>query len=141
MDRSTLVSTVERADLAFFEGFIEPLPEESVKARTDESASPPPKPIVPEFVELVESCDERCREFLQTWAMKDLPLPVIGYKLQDKSDPTRAIAELAWPDKKVAALLPERVDTKPSFESQGWQVFDAINLSKLESQLRKLLAE
>jgi hypothetical protein len=40
LDRSVLVSTVQQADLAFFKEFVEPVPEKTITARTDESASP-----------------------------------------------------------------------------------------------------
>jgi len=42
LDRSVLVSTVQQADLAFFKDFVEPVPEKTITARTDESASPVP---------------------------------------------------------------------------------------------------
>jgi len=35
-----LVSTVQQADPAFFKDFVEPVPEKTITARTDESASP-----------------------------------------------------------------------------------------------------
>ena len=35
-----LVSTVQQADLAFFKDFVEPVPEKTFTARTDESARP-----------------------------------------------------------------------------------------------------
>jgi hypothetical protein len=42
LDRSVLVSTVQQADLAFFKDFAEPVPEKTITARTDESASAVP---------------------------------------------------------------------------------------------------
>jgi hypothetical protein len=44
LDRSVLVSTVQQADMAFFKDFAEPIPDKTITARTDESASPPPAP-------------------------------------------------------------------------------------------------
>lgn len=142
LDRSVLVSTVERADIAFFTGFAEPLPEESLVAKTDERVSPrpQPKPITPKTVEIVESCDERCREFLEGWAAQGLTLPVVEYELRDESGGV-AVAELVWPEKKIAAVLPERSNDKLVFESKGWQVFDAAELKVQEARLRELLAQ
>jgi hypothetical protein len=42
LDRSVLVSTVQQADLAFFKDFAEVVPEKTITARTDETASPSP---------------------------------------------------------------------------------------------------
>jgi Domain of unknown function (DUF1998) len=141
LDRSVLVSTVERTDVAFFAGFSEPLSEESLIAKTDEHASPPPepKPVTPEHVEVVESCDERCRKFVEEWISQGLPLPVVGYELPDEPN-GGAIAELAWPGKKIAALLPERRAGKSAFESKSWHVFDATQLKEQEIRLKELLA-
>jgi hypothetical protein len=141
LDRSVLVSTVERADYAFFKEFAEVLPRESFTAQTDESSSPAPqpKPIIPEYVELLDYCDERCRDFLHSWAEQGLPLPVVGYELQDESGRVCADSELAWPDKRVAALLPEKSDVSLEFTSRGWKVFNAAELTKQESELRTLL--
>jgi hypothetical protein len=46
LDRSVLVSTVQQADLAFFKDFAEAIPDKTITARTDESASPAPAPGV-----------------------------------------------------------------------------------------------
>ena len=141
LDRSVLVSTVERADYAYFTEFAEVVPKESFIAQTDEAASPAPqpKPVVPEYIELLDYCDERCREFLHSWAERGLPLPIVGYELQDESGRVCADAELAWPSKKVAALLPERDDNSIEFISRGWKVFDATGLAGQESELQILL--
>jgi hypothetical protein len=142
LDRSVLVSTVERADYAFFKGFAEALPETIVVARTDELLSPPrPKLIPPEVAEVLEYCDERCHDFVQSWAESGLPLPVVGYELMDERNRVCAGAELAWPDKKVAALLPEEFDRKGAFESRGWSVFNATELKKRHNEIRSLILE
>jgi hypothetical protein len=44
LDRSVLVSTVQQAGLAFFKEFVEAVPEKTITARTDASASPAPIP-------------------------------------------------------------------------------------------------
>jgi hypothetical protein len=50
-------------------------------------------------------------------------------------------AELAWPDKNVAALLPEDFDKRSAFESRGWKVFDATELKKKQDEIRSLIVE
>lgn len=46
LDRSVLVSTVERVDYAFFQHFTEPLPPEQINVQTDEAQSPPQPKLV-----------------------------------------------------------------------------------------------
>ena len=142
LDRSVLVATVERADYAFFKEFAESLPQEAIVIRTDASLSPTqPKPISPEYAGVLDLCDERCKDFLESWIGKGLPLPEVGYELKDESGRICAQAELAWPEKKVAVLLPEDFAHKPDFESRGWRGFHTADLTNLESQLRPLLME
>lgn len=142
LDRSVLVSTVERANLAFFTDFAEDVPDAPIVAKTDETVTPRrEKPTVDPFDELLEYADERCREFLRRWAKDRISLPVVGYELQDKKGGVCAEAELAWPKRKVAAILPEHSEAKPAFESQGWKVFDATDMDGRETELRELLKE
>jgi DEAD/DEAH box helicase domain-containing protein len=50
-------------------------------------------------------------------------LPVVGYELQDAQGRVCAEAEVAWPSKKVAMLLPEQDEAEAEFVAQGWKVF------------------
>jgi hypothetical protein len=141
LDRSVLVSTVERADSAFFTEFVEIMPAKIITAHTDESASPSPAmiPVSPAFAGLLEACDERCQAFIQHWGEQGLPLPVVGYELMSDSGGVCVNAELAWPERKIAALLPEGEESRPEFEARGWQTYNALELLKNESQLQALL--
>jgi hypothetical protein len=141
LDRSVLVSTVESDDLAFFADFAEAVPEGAIIAETSESLAPSGKveSALNETDELVDLCDERCQEFLRSWARRGLPLPAVGFELQDGNGRVCAKAELAWPDHEVAAVLPEGGDHRAGFEGRQWKVFDATNLSERESELRSLL--
>ena len=141
LDRSVLVSTVESDALAFFADFAEAAPEGTITAETDESATPP-RPVetaLSRADELVDLCDERCQDFLRSWAGRGLALPEVGYELQDGKGRVRAQAELAWPGQKVAAVLPEGGDQRAEFEGRGWTALDATELSRHEAQLRSLL--
>ena len=141
LDRSVLVSTVETDDLAFFSNFVEDVPETVITAETDESITPP-KPVetqLSETDELVDLCDERCQEFVRSWAKQGLPLPEVGYELLDEKGRVCAQAELAWPDRKVVAVLPEGTDVTEEFKRRGWTVFDATDLAKVEDQLKASL--
>ena len=138
-----MVSTVEQVDFAFFKHFAESLPLAVITLQTDKAQSPPaPKLESPAYAEVLEFCDERCRDFVQSWAEKGLPLPMNGYELQDEKDRICAQAEFAWVDKKVAALVPEEIArSKPAFEARGWTVFPALELAQHESQLQSLITE
>ena len=78
LDRSVLVSTVDRADLAFFTDFSEALPEKTITAHTDVSATPqkPESKTTSALDEMLDYCDERCRSFVRSWSEKGLPLPL-----------------------------------------------------------------
>jgi hypothetical protein len=63
----------------------------------------------------------------------------VGYQLQNAKGRVCVRAELAWPEKKVAAVLPEGDDVREEFERRGWTVFDAADLSRHEAELRGLV--
>lgn len=137
LDRSVLVSTVESADLAFFKDFAEALPSKKIEAATVDPAPPQPKAKAKEADQLVSLCDERCKAFLRSWADHELPLPDVGYEIQDSTGKVCASAELAWPGHKLVAILPEDRAAKTAFEHQGWKVVDASTLK--ESEMKTLL--
>ena len=78
-------------------------------------------------------CDERCRNVLRACANQGGPLPEVGYELQDEQGRVCAEAELAWPSKQVALLLPEQAEAEPEFVAQEWKVFST------EGEQQKLL--
>ena len=51
------------------------------------------------------------------------PVPVVGFELIGSAGVVLAEAELAWPEKSVAVLLPEQWDSILEFENAGWHVF------------------
>jgi Domain of unknown function (DUF1998) len=141
LDRSVLVSTVESDGLAFFTDFVETVPVTTITAETDESATPP-HPVESTLSatdELVDLCDERCQEFLRSWSQRKLPMPEVGFELPDDRDRVCAHAELAWPSRKIVAVLPEGCDQRPEFEKRGWTVWDATALVDHETELRTIL--
>src|SRR5262249_2416854 len=135
LDRSVLVSTVETDGLAFFSQFAEAIPERTITAETDESITSqrPVESALSKTDELVDLSDERVQGFLGAWIAQGLPRPEVGFELQDEKGRVCAEAELAWPQRRVAAVLPEGGgDHRPQFEQRGWRVFDAIDLSRQE---------
>jgi hypothetical protein len=103
----------------------------------------PPDPSVSERKlreeEALTYCDERCRGLVQACIDHDHPLPEVGFELQDDSGRVRSDAELAWPDRQVAVVLPDRLDAVEVFREQGWTVFVADEVT--EDQLLDLLSE
>jgi hypothetical protein len=141
LDRSLLVSTVESDDSAFFASFAEAVPKARITADTDESITPP-KPVETTLDEtdlLVDRCDERVQGFLRSWIGRGLPLPKVGYDLLDDKGRVHAGAELAWPDRKIAVVLPERIDVNEEFQKRGWAVFDTTDVAKVEDEIKALL--
>ena len=51
-------------------------------------------------------------------------MPEIGFELQDNEGRVCAEAELAWPDKQMAVVLPERSAAAETFREREWRVFD-----------------
>ena len=110
LDRSVLVSTVESDALAFFADFAEAVPEGTITAHTDEAVSPP-QPVASALerdrrtggplrravsgVRAVVGWSGSCR---RPWSASSLPT---------SKGRVCAHAELAWPSRKVAAVLPE----------------------------------
>jgi hypothetical protein len=83
--------------------------------------------------ELLAYCDERCKDLIRACDQQGKPLPEVGYELQDEQGRVCAEAELAWPSKKLALLLPEQVEAAAEFAAQGWKVFST------EDEQQKLL--
>ncbi len=109
----------------------------------DEAGSIPPDPVLAErrreAEEALKYCDERCRRLVQACVDHDRPLPVVGYELQDDDERICADAELAWEDRGLAVLFPERAEEAEAFRERGWTVFLAPELT--EDQLLDLLSE
>jgi len=76
-----------------------------------------------ELQQLLEYCDERCRDLIRYCDEHGLPLPINGHELQDEQGRVCAEAELAWPSKKLAVILSERDESAQVFEDGGWKVF------------------
>ena len=142
LDRSVLVSTVEKADFAFFAQFLEALPEQTITVQTStQSPAPPPRLLAPAEAEVLEFCDESCQALVYWCLEQKLPLPVNGFELFDPKTGVGAQAELAWPERQVALLLPEHAHFRGQFEAQGWRVFLATEQNQLKAQLPALLTE
>lgn len=50
------------------------------------------------------------------------PLPVVGYELAGTSGEVLGMAEIAWPERKQAVLLPEDAQALDLFKARGWSV-------------------
>jgi DEAD/DEAH box helicase domain-containing protein len=75
------------------------------------------------LAELLTYCDPRCHNLLRAAVARGCAVPEIGFELQDEQGRVCAEAELAWPDKQVAVVLPERAAAPDIFRGRGWSVF------------------
>ena len=91
--------------------------------------------------ELLEYCDDRCKNLIQACDEQGKPLPEVGFELQDEQGRVCAEAELAWPSKKLAVILPERQDAESEFKAQGWKVVSADDLAAHSQHLLESLTE
>ena len=62
------------------------------------------------------------RPLLRQLARRDLPAPELGHELADDAGKVVAHAELAWPSRRVALLLPDQEHHKMHYERSGWHV-------------------
>ena len=65
------------------------------------------------------------RPLLRQLAGRDLPAPEPGHELADDADKVVAHAELAWPSRRIAVLLPDQEHHRMQYERSGWQVLTA----------------
>ena len=59
---------------------------------------------------------------MEQWSALGLPVPEAGYELTGRAGRVIAEAELAWPERQVAVLLPEQREWASAFEAEGWRV-------------------
>ena len=64
------------------------------------------------------------RPAMEHWSELGLPVPETGFELAGSGGRVIAEAELAWPGRKAAVLLPEQQAWSGPFEEVGWTVFD-----------------
>ena len=62
------------------------------------------------------------RPLLRQLVRRDLPAPEPGHELADHAGKVVAHAELAWPGRQVALLLPNQEHHKMHYERSGWHV-------------------
>jgi ATP-dependent helicase YprA (DUF1998 family) len=91
--------------------------------------------------ELLAYCDERCKDLIRACGHHGKQLPEVGYELQDDQGRVCAEAELAWPMKKLAVLVPEHQDAAAAFKAQGWKVFSVDDLAAQSQRVLDSLSE
>ena len=75
------------------------------------------------WMDAMELVAPSLRRLLNQLFRRQAPVPMVGFELAGKTGVVLAEAELAWPERNVAVLLPEQWDSIPTFENAGWQVF------------------
>ena len=96
------------------------------------AGAPPPSDVPPEgWDEAIGLAAPELWPVMEHWYGLGLPVPEAGFELADAGGRVIAEAEVAWPERKVAVLLP---DQQPwaTFEEAGWMVVDgaAENLAE-----------
>ena len=91
-------------------------------ASTDQ---PPPVSGRPDgWEEAMELAAPELRSAMEQWSALGLPVPEAGFELIDQVGRVIAEAELAWPDRRVAVLLPEQREWTALFADAGWKVVE-----------------
>lgn len=62
---------------------------------------------------------------LATLFERGMPVPEVGFELAGDRGAVIAEAELAWPDRRIAILLPVQGGSAAAFAGAGWRVFDS----------------
>ncbi len=65
------------------------------------------------------------RPLLRQLAQRDLPAPEPGHELADDAGKVVAHAELAWPSRRIAVLLPDQEHHRMHYERLSWQTLTA----------------
>ena len=89
--------------------------------------------------ELLKYCDDECRDLVRFCFERNLPLPEIGYELEDERGVVCAEAELAWSAKKLAVLLKQQQGYERVFKKCGWTTLLAENLADNPTMLEEKL--
>lgn len=89
--------------------------------------------------ELLALCDERCRPFMRQWADRSRPIPEVGFELPGDDGRVTAQAELAWPSKQVAVILPDRPADVQAFRGRRWHVLSLDDLADPEGLIKTLV--
>ncbi len=88
-------------------------------------ALPPPNPQTgseppPEWVDAFRFAAPEAHEFMTRLADGDVPVPDVGYEVMDAKGAVLGDAELAWPDARLAVLLPDQAAVRASLAREGW---------------------
>lgn len=68
-----------------------------------------------------------------------VPLPEVGFELQDADGAIVAEAELAWPEQRVAGLRDAQAAVAGVFSSKGWAALELDSSGTWVDQFKSLL--
>ena len=87
------------------------------------TVQPPSTSVPPDgWEEAMELTSPELRPAMKQWSALGLAVPEAGYELTGRAGRVIAEAELAWPERQVAVLLPEQREWATAFEAEGWRV-------------------
>ena len=100
--------------------------DESIRP-AEQGSRPPDAPtmdakVAESWMVAMELVDPRLRGLVMTLFRRRVSAPVVGFELTRGTGAVLAESELAWPERKVAVLLPEKRKWKAPFERAGWCV-------------------
>lgn len=77
-----------------------------------------------------ELFDEDAIKFAKLLREAELPVPEIGYELQDDNGGVIAVLELAWIDQKLCYITEDQSEFADTIEGLGWTITDDVNVVK-----------
>jgi DEAD/DEAH box helicase domain-containing protein len=105
-------------------GLYEPIAWRYADAVLNPAAGSASVAIDPALEGLLEEVLGELREALQLFAAQGGALPQVAFELQNDRDEIVAEAELAWPDQRLAGLLPEQMAYTDIFGNAGWRCIE-----------------
>jgi len=87
-----------------------------------DSEQPSSPEVTEEWQEVFELVTEELCPLLKELALKNAPIPEVGYELLSSNGEVCGEAELAWESLKLAFLTENQKDYAGRFEEMGWQV-------------------
>jgi DEAD/DEAH box helicase domain-containing protein len=101
-------------------GVYEAIPWRYAKAVLVPEGEPETEGGAPETGEVIAEAVAEVQDGLRQVMAKGCPPPEVAYELQDENGAISAEAELAWPERRVAGLLPEQHAFAAVFAASGW---------------------
>lgn len=84
-----------------------------------------------------QHASSECQAIFEKLRELGLPAPRVGYEVTGEDNLVVGECELAWPNEKLAVVLPSQSNIVGRLEQTGWRVHDLNDIETLIKQLRK----